>query len=74
LALDDKHDSKSMLSEYRKRLMMLGKKIVAYGSGEPFEAIAVGIDEVGRLIVKKDSGETLSLASGEIRVRQSDRL
>jgi BirA family biotin operon repressor/biotin-[acetyl-CoA-carboxylase] ligase len=68
LNFENKFDNSSMLAEYRKRLIMLGKKVVVSGSGEPYEAVAVDIDDIGRLIVKKDNGETLSLASGEISV------
>ncbi|MCL2617133.1 MAG: hypothetical protein FWD96_05765, partial [Defluviitaleaceae bacterium] len=64
---------KDMLDKYRKRLMMLGKDIVVIGSGagEPYEAKAIDIDSTGRLVVaKRDSGEIISLSSGEISIRQ----
>ena len=57
-----------MLAEYKKRLMMIGKKVIVTGLDEPFEAMAVDIDETGRLIVKKDSGDIISLLSGEISI------
>jgi BirA family biotin operon repressor/biotin-[acetyl-CoA-carboxylase] ligase len=69
LNFENKCDNKTMLSEYKKRLMMLGQKVVVSGSGEPYEAVAVDIDDIGRLIVRKDNGEILPLASGEISIR-----
>ena len=59
-------DSKPVLAEYKKRLMMLGSRVVVSGQRESFEATAIDIDDTGRLIVKKDNGETLTLSSGEV--------
>jgi len=60
---------KEMMDKYKKRLMMLGKKILVIGAEQPYEALAVDIDDIGRLIVKKDDGEILSLSSGEISIK-----
>ncbi len=68
LNIEKNCDNKTMLGEYKKRLMMIGKKVVVTGLNEPFEAMAVDIDEIGRLIVKKDNGDILSLFSGEISI------
>ncbi|MCL2036064.1 MAG: biotin--[acetyl-CoA-carboxylase] ligase [Oscillospiraceae bacterium] len=64
--LEPDDDSQTLLQEYRRRLMMLGKRVVVSGLKKPFEAVAVDIDETGRLTVRKDDGETLSLSSGEV--------
>jgi len=61
--------NKAMIAEYRKRLMMLGKTVIVSGGNEAFEAVAVDIDDVGRLIVKRDDGEIVMLSSGEVSVR-----
>jgi len=68
LNIENNCDNNTMLAEYKKRLMMIGKKVIVTGLDEPFEAMAVDIDETGRLIVKKDSGDIISLLSGEISI------
>lgn len=57
-----------VLQEYRKRLVMKGKKIVVHGVGlfSPYEATVVDVDHIGRLVVRRDNGETEVLSSGEI--------
>lgn len=59
-------DSKFILANYKKRLFMLGKKILVTGINEPFEAVAIDIDDAGHLIVKMDTGKIISLAAGEV--------
>ena len=65
------HDEKEMLEKYRKRMFLLGKTVRITCSGEPYEALAVDIDEIGQLIVKKANGDILSLSSGEVSLRES---
>ena len=62
---------KQIIDEYRQRLMMIGRKITVTGLGEPYEAIALDIDDFGGLIVEKVSGEIVSLSAGEISVREN---
>jgi len=62
---------KQIVEKYRQRLMMIGKKITVSGLGEPYEATALDIDDLGGLVVKKDTGEIASLSAGEISVRES---
>jgi BirA family biotin operon repressor/biotin-[acetyl-CoA-carboxylase] ligase len=57
-----------MLDQYKKRLMMLGDKVLICSPQGEYTAVAVDIDETGRLIVKKDDGEIAALSSGEISV------
>ena len=57
-----------MLNEYRKRLMILGKRVIITGYNESYEAIALDIDVTGRLTVQKDNGEVYSICSGEIEI------
>ncbi|MDR2569386.1 MAG: biotin--[acetyl-CoA-carboxylase] ligase [Oscillospiraceae bacterium] len=63
-----RYSEADMLDEYRKRLMMLGKRILVSDAQEPYEALAVDIDNNGCLIIKKDNGELKSISSGEIYV------
>lgn len=64
----DEANVSKMLDEYRKRLVMLGKTVTVSRANSSFEATAIDIDDTGRLIVKKDNGEILSLDSGEISI------
>ncbi len=57
---------------YRSRSLVTGKKISFVKNGEATSAIALGIDNYGGLAVKTDSGETLTLRSGEISVILTD--
>jgi BirA family biotin operon repressor/biotin-[acetyl-CoA-carboxylase] ligase len=59
-------DGGTVFAEYRKRLITPGRRITVSGTGTPFEADALDIDDAGRLIVKKDDGETLTLLAGEV--------
>ena len=63
------HDSCGLISQYKNRLMMLGKNITVMGLKEPFSAIAIDIDDMGHLVVKKGDGEIIHLSAGEISVR-----
>jgi len=68
---ENQYGSKEMLAGYKQRLFMLGEKIWVAGMGKShYEATAVDIDDIGRLIVKRsDTGETISLCAGEISIR-----
>lgn len=61
------------LKEYRERSIVLGKRVTVYrtmaGSGESYEAIAVGIDDDGHLLVEDDTGAEHTLYSGEVSVK-----
>jgi BirA family biotin operon repressor/biotin-[acetyl-CoA-carboxylase] ligase len=58
-----------MLEKYKQRMFMLGSRISVISAAETYEAVAVDIDESGRLIIRKDNGEILPLSSGEISVK-----
>lgn len=62
------YNKKSITENYRKRLMMLNKKITVISAAEKHTAMARDIDSDGRLIVEKDSGEVITLSSGEISI------
>jgi BirA family biotin operon repressor/biotin-[acetyl-CoA-carboxylase] ligase len=56
--------------EYKKRLTLLGDRVSVIQPGETaYEAVAVDIDDDGRLIVEKDDGQRAVLSSGEIAKR-----
>jgi BirA family biotin operon repressor/biotin-[acetyl-CoA-carboxylase] ligase len=62
-------NEKEMIEKYKQRMYMLGKKVTVIGASETYEAIAIDIDDIGRLVVKKDNGEIQSLTSGEISIK-----
>jgi BirA family biotin operon repressor/biotin-[acetyl-CoA-carboxylase] ligase len=62
-------NEKEMLRKYKQRMCMLGKKILVTSTAENYEAVAVDIDDIGRLIVKKADGEIVSLSAGEISIK-----
>lgn len=62
---------RELLKKYKARLLMMGKKITVIESTQTYEAIAVDIDDIGRLVVKKNDGELAVLSSGEISVKLS---
>ncbi len=64
--------SDEILGEYRRKSMVIGKKIDFYINGEKNTATAVGIDAQGGLIIEKSDGSTDVLRSGEISLRLSE--
>lgn len=61
--------SGDFLAESRTRSCVLGRRITVIRGNEQFVAVATGIDERGHLTVQKDSGETVTLHSGEVSIR-----
>ena len=57
-----------LLSEYKRRSLVIGRKIYWEKSGSRHEGKAVDINEEGNLVVESE-GETVILNSGEISVR-----
>jgi len=62
------YKEEGILDKYKERLVMLGKNVLVTGAGQPYKAVAMGIDNMGCLTVKKDTGEVLALSTGEINV------
>ena len=62
-------DREKILDKYKKRLMMLGKKILVVSTNDEYAATAVDIDDIGRLIVRTGNNEIRSLSAGEIRMK-----
>ena len=57
-----------IFEKYKKRLMVLGKKITVIQNQVEYKATAIDVDSVGHLVVKNESGERITLSSGEIRI------
>ena len=66
--LDTPEPSPDVLSKYKKRLLMLGKKVSVKGQNGHYEATALDIDNIGRLIVENNDGDRIVLDSGEISI------
>ncbi len=62
-------ESRSFLPEYRRQSCVLGRRVrVLPAGGDPYEALAVAIDEDAALIVEGPQGRQ-RLATGEISIR-----
>lgn len=61
-------EREKMIADYEKHCLTVGRMVRVLGRGEPFEALGVGINTQGELIVEKD-GEKMVLNSGEVSVR-----
>ncbi len=59
---------KEIFEKYKKRLMILGKKITVIQNQTEYKATAIDVDSVGHLIVKNENGEIINLSSAEIRI------
>ena len=57
-----------ILSAYKSRLMMLNREVTVFQGEKSFRATALDIDSLGRLLVRKPTGEALALSAGEIRL------
>ena len=56
----------SPLPEWRTMLETLGQRVRAHGSSESYIGLAEGIDEVGNLQLRLDSGQMITLTAGDI--------
>ncbi|MBQ8538187.1 MAG: biotin--[Ruminococcus sp.] len=61
-------ESRAFIDEYKKRSLVLGKKINYTENGVTKEATAVDIDNNGGLIIETENG-TKTLSTGEITIR-----
>ncbi len=66
LQYDENKDG--FLDDYRTRSLTIGRRVQCALGEERFMATATGIDALGGLIVRMDSGETRTLYSGEAKL------
>ncbi len=59
----------ALLSEYRKRSVVLGKEVVATIGKRQINGIAVAIENDGTLVLKKNNGQIEHLVSAEVSLR-----
>lgn len=54
------------IEEYRSRSLVIGKEVTFTYNRKPYKGIATTINDQGELVVTLDTGDVLSLSSGEI--------
>ncbi|MDE6763898.1 MAG: biotin--[acetyl-CoA-carboxylase] ligase [Oscillospiraceae bacterium] len=64
---------KSFLDEYRRRSNVIGERIEVTHNDVSEQMDCTGIDEIGRLLVRLDSGEEKALTSGTVRIVDSEK-
>ena len=69
VAPEEQSSEQEMLETYRQRMFVLGQTVSVLGAGESYGALALTVDDTGRLIVKKENGERIPLSAGEIRIQ-----
>lgn len=62
---------KTVYSDYKKKLMLIGKDVTVYNANEQFEARVFDLDEDFRLCVVTKNGEKILLNSGEVSTKLS---
>ena len=60
--------SPEILSESRRRSVLLGKRVTVKCGDGTFRAVAMEINDRGELVVERENGETQTLFSGEVSV------
>jgi len=63
---DDGDNEQNILDKYRQRMFLIGKTVTVTTSGETYKAVAEDINDLGQLVVRKSSGEQISLFSGNV--------
>lgn len=61
---------KSFIEEYRSRSNLIGKRIEVTHNEVSELMDCIGVDEIGRLLVRTDSGEEKALMSGTVRLAE----
>lgn len=56
-------------TEYENKLVNLGKEVVVMDSDSQFRGVAKGISDSGELLIQNESGNVISVRSGEVSVR-----
>ena len=59
----------SMREEYNALLVNRGKEVRILGGKEEYNAVALGINEKGELLVRRKDGTEEAISAGEVSVR-----
>ena len=62
-------DLTRLREKYSSYLINKDKEVLILGSAQPYEAYALGINEEGELMVRKDDGTVEAIYAGEVSVR-----
>lgn len=62
-------DLSFMQDEYNEMLVNKGRLVRVLEPGNEYEAVAIGIDEAGELLVRRDCGDVEKVYAGEVSVR-----
>ena len=60
---------REFMEQYKRRSIIVGKKIFVIQNGGKTPATALGIDDDARLLVRYDDGKTALISTGEVSVR-----
>lgn len=72
LQLEQKNGSYDVyLEEYRRRSYLTGRAVRVYAA-QPYDAICMGIDENGGLVVRCENGESKTVIAGDVSVRATE--
>ena len=73
LQLEQKNGSYDVyLEEYRRRSYLTGRPVRVYAA-QPYDAICMGIDENGGLVVRCENGESKTVIAGDVSVRAAEK-
>lgn len=62
-------DMSGLKADYERMLVNIHEKVRVLDPGKPFEGTALGIDDEGNLLVRRDGGTVEHVYSGEVSVR-----
>lgn len=66
-ALYGLHSQNTLMEEYKSLSLLMGKKVrVLPFAGTPYQALVLGISDLGHLIIETDDGKKDELISGEV--------
>ncbi|NCC67892.1 MAG: hypothetical protein EOM14_06810 [Clostridia bacterium] len=66
MAMFEHLTERSVIEAYRKRSMMLNRRIAFTFNAVALQGVATDINDAGNLIVRCDSGDTITLVGGEV--------
>jgi BirA family biotin operon repressor/biotin-[acetyl-CoA-carboxylase] ligase len=64
-------DSRSMLREWRNRLITLGRNVCIYSDGMKLEGVAESVDATGALLLRHADGSLRSIVAGDVTLRDN---
>lgn len=68
-ALLESGNQSQLIAQYRAQLCCIGSPITVIGPTERYDAVCIGLDDNGHLLVRGAEGQTVTLSSGEISIR-----